>query len=159
MKTVIEALCSELEFTRSCEKSSNDQIKYLEEELERVTRERDHHKANVKIGQGIIERQAEDYSKLKNDTLKKAAPLTEEQMSFILDPSRYLTRKIDMIKCVRSCTSMGLKEAKEFVEAHIHDFQNFADRIGFEIGHDNTEGKSVFVRVSDKEKAHNDAGR
>ena len=149
MKTIISALVSELEFTRSCEKASNVHIKYLEEENEKLQRQCKQYEIDAKIKEDIINKQADDYRKLQNSLVKQKAPLTEDQMSFMLDPARYLSRKIEMIKYVRSCTGLGLKEAKEFVEAHISDFKRFADRVGIIVASDKETGDSIFSRVSD----------
>ena len=66
----------------------------------------------------FAERQARD---------KKTASITEEELRFLLDPTKVCVKKINAIKLVRSITRMGLKEAKDFVESHIEDWENHLD--------------------------------
>ena len=66
----------------------------------------------------VAERQARD---------KALASISEEDLRFLLDPTKVCVKKINAIKLVRSITRMGLKESKNFVESHIEDWENHLD--------------------------------
>lgn len=159
LKTIIKTMAEQIQFLESCLKAKKDVDNWLNEEIDRLNQQVIDIQNREQQLKKMLDNKIHECNELRVEGLKKRAPLTKEQMSFVLDPSRYLSRRIEMIKYVRSCTGLGLKEAKEFVDAHIEDFMSFADRMGIAVSYNEEARESTFRRKNEEEFKNEEAGR
>lgn len=159
LKTIIETLTEQVQYMQSCLDGKKYIIDCLNGEIDQLNQQIIDIQNREHQLQKMFDNKCNEIIELRTESNKKRAPLTPQMMSFVMDPSMYLSRKIELIKNVRSCTGMGLKEAKEFVDAHVNDFQDFVTRMGISAKYDSTAAVTVFRRKPDDEFNNEQAGR
>lgn len=116
LKTIVEVLTEEVRCLKYSLKNTSEHNQYMSETLQEIRVANQRLETQLRVKNGIIERQQDSYNELRVQQQKANAALTMEQLEFLLSPTMMFSKKIEMIKYVRATTKIGLKEAKEYVE-------------------------------------------
>lgn len=136
LKTIIETLTEQIQYMQTCLDNKKFIIESLNEEVDQLNQQViDIQNRELQL-QKMFDDKCKVVNELRTETNKKRAPLDEKQLQHLLSVDEQLNKPINFIKMVRSCTGMGLKEAKQFVDAHRENTVKELNELGVGVSRD-----------------------